>query len=627
MKSLERIIGAVIILLASANSANSQYYFYSDGVQELYVVDSLISVKFDPEWPSQDFSMFPYHVQAIDENMSPRPMYVGLDVYHLEDGHDIDSLIQVIEARDEVQFAFPVFEDTLGFWYFLNEQFVLKYRDTVTQSTIDSIEAYYNVDMVWTSTGQTEMRVLRITSSSPQNSLVIANLFYESGLVEYSHPDFACAILNNYHPADPLYFHQYYLYNSDSIPGKPRIDIQAEKAWEITMGSYVTVAIIDDGFATYHEDIDDENVGYQHDYVGPNPKIIEPDDDARPGICAAHGVACQGIIMAKHNDTGVCGIAPQSALIGLKCWSDGGSCESGSPPYLGHPWNVTGVAILAQAIQDAASYGARVISNSWSLPKYFQNIVDAIDYAQNSWAASICVFSVGNDWSPSVMFPARLDNTIAVGAVRRNGERWDYSNYGPEVDLVAPSGLYDYENAGIYTLDQMDTLGWNPKLVHCDSTDYNYMCEFGGTSAACAEVAGVLSLVRSRRLDIRNFDTLKMVITQSAHDQIGDPYEDTPGHDNYHGYGLVSAYRALLSVIRGDMNNDGAVDVLDIAYWINAMYKGGPPPQPDKCVADLNCDGLFNLLDGTYLINYIYKEGPEPLICFIYEYESYPGWW
>lgn len=521
MKSFERIIGAVIILLVSVNITNAQYYFYSDTLQELYVVDSLISVKFDPEWPSPDIGMFPYYVEAIDENIPPKPMYVGLDVYHVEDGHNIDSLIQVIEARDEVQFAFPVFEDTLGFWYFLNEQFVLKYHDTVSQITIDSIEAYYHVDTVWTSTGQTEMRVLKITSSSPENSLDIANLLYESGLVEYSHPDFACALLDNYHPTDPLYFHQYYLNNTDSIPGKPRIDIQAEKAWEIIMGSFVTVAIIDNGFSIYHEDIDDENLVYQYDYVGADPKDIQPDYDARPGICAAHGVACQGIIMAKHNDTGVCGIAPQSGLIGLKCWGDGG-CET--DPYLGDPWNVIGVAILAQAIQDAASYGAGVISNSWSMGYSFQNIIDAIDYAQNSWATSVCVFSVGNDWLPYVMFPARLENTIAVGAVRRNGERWDYSNYGPQVDLVAPSGFYDYENAGIYTLDQMDTLGWNPKLIHCDSTNYNYMCEFGGTSAACAEVAGVLSLIRSRRPDIWNFDTLKMIITQSARDQVGDPY-------------------------------------------------------------------------------------------------------
>lgn len=75
------------------------------------------------------------------------------------------------------------------------------------------------------------------------------------------------------------------------------------------------------------------------------------------------------------------------------------------------------------------------------------------------------------------------------------------------------------------------------------------------------------------------------------------------------------------------MNNDGVIDVLDITYYIQALYKAGPPPQPDKCVADVDCDGLFNVLDITYLITFLYKNGPEPPICFIYEYESYPEWW
>jgi len=64
--------------------------------------------------------------------------------------------------------------------------------------------------------------------------------------------------------------------------------------------------------------------------------------------------------------------------------------------------------------------------------------------------------------------------------------------------------------------------------------------------------------------------------------------------------------------ICGDVNHDGLVNILDITYIINFLYKGGPPPIPMYQAGDVNNSGTINALDITYLINSLYKHGPAP---------------
>jgi hypothetical protein len=131
-------------------------------------------------------------------------------------------------------------------------------------------------------------------------------------------------------------------------------------------------------------------------------------------------------------------------------------------------------------------------------------------------------------------------------------------------------------------------------------------------------VAGGLALVKSRRPDLTGFDTLKMIIDSSARDGVGNPYYDSVGHDIYYGNGLVSAFRALLSVSRGDANNNGVINIIDASYLTAFLYKDGPPPQPDTLMGDANCSGTVNMLDVSYILSFLYKGGPEPPICFNY---------
>ena len=66
-----------------------------------------------------------------------------------------------------------------------------------------------------------------------------------------------------------------------------------------------------------------------------------------------------------------------------------------------------------------------------------------------------------------------------------------------------------------------------------------------------------------------------------------------------------------LSFICGDMNNDGKVNIMDVGFMINYLYRGGPAPNPAE-IADVNASGNLNIMDVTYFINYLYKAGPLP---------------
>ncbi len=64
--------------------------------------------------------------------------------------------------------------------------------------------------------------------------------------------------------------------------------------------------------------------------------------------------------------------------------------------------------------------------------------------------------------------------------------------------------------------------------------------------------------------------------------------------------------------ILGDANSDGNIDVSDIIYLINYLFKGGPLPIP-LLAGDSNNDEEVTVSDIIYLINYLFKSGPRPI--------------
>jgi hypothetical protein len=66
-------------------------------------------------------------------------------------------------------------------------------------------------------------------------------------------------------------------------------------------------------------------------------------------------------------------------------------------------------------------------------------------------------------------------------------------------------------------------------------------------------------------------------------------------------------------IARGDANADFKINVSDVIYLINYIFKGGPAPK-SLSSGDVNYDGEVTISDIVYLINYLFKGGPKPCI-------------
>jgi hypothetical protein len=53
------------------------------------------------------------------------------------------------------------------------------------------------------------------------------------------------------------------------------------------------------------------------------------------------------------------------------------------------------------------------------------------------------------------------------------------------------------------------------------------------------------------------------------------------------------------------------IDVGDLVYLINYLYKGGLAPNPPE-LGDVNLDSLVDIGDVVFLVNYLYKSGSAP---------------
>ena len=83
----------------------------------------------------------------------------------------------------------------------------------------------------------------------------------------------------------------------------------------------------------------------------------------------------------------------------------------------------------------------------------------------------------------------------------------------------------------------------------------------------------------------------------------------------YNLYGDPSLVREGISTFTcGDCNGDGTIDVGDVVYLVNYLYKNGSAPDPQQA-GDCNCDATVDLGDVVYLINYLYKQGSPPGGC------------
>lgn len=316
--------------------------------------------------------------------------------------------------------------------------------------------------------------------------------------------DLAQGVTSFVAPNDPLYSDQWNLHGKYSI--------NWEEASLLANGKGVKIGLIDTGVDVTHPDYDSQKVYHAYDaYIG---------DWFANGLYSSHGMACAGtIVTIPNNKKGLVGIASNSEL------------QSYSDPLTARPnisQNLASDLCIAFNSTDvvSCSWGGNDLNSS--------EIKEAITYYA-SWGRNnkgvIIVFASGNDSGP-VTFPANYDEKIlVVGASNKFGNKANFSNYGKEIDVVAP---------GV----DIPTTGW----TESDTSTYNYI-KFSGTSAACPQVAAVAALVLSINPNLTSKEVCD-IIEKTAQKVGSKPYSTYSNRPNgtwneYMGYGLVDAAAAV----------------------------------------------------------------------------------
>jgi hypothetical protein len=232
---------------------------------------------------------------------------------------------------------------------------------------------------------------------------------------------------------------------------------------------------------------------------------------------AGHGTATAGVIAAAMDGAGTVGIAPEVELLVIKA-----ECDS-SGSFLRTSDLVFG---LYYAIEQKAS----VVNMSFGFVSGNDPFADAVELA---WDSDIlCVAASCNRGVDTPTWPAANEKVLGVGAIGEDWSRESYSNYGPNVDLVAPGTVFTTLMGGGYGVME-------------------------GTSFACPMVTASLALLLEQPYQAA--EDLWDVLLASCRD-LGEP-----GRDEEYGFGVPDV-SALVTGERGTVTFDLGTEKKTVTY-------------------------------------------------------------
>ncbi len=358
----------------------------------------------------------------------------------------------------------------------------------------------------------------------------IAELRARQG-VEYAVPNHIARASQTFTPNDPGFRRQWHLFEPAGI-GMPEAWSLAEAAGA-PGGDGAVVAVLDSGVAFERYKRYRRAPDMRRKTFVPGYDFI--DRDQHPNDVFGHGTHVAGTIaQATDNGAGGAGVAYGAKIMPLRVLDSAGSGDS---------------VAIAKAIRYAARRDVDVINLSLEfeldvVPSEIPEILAAIRFAHRR--GSLIVAAAGNGFGRRVAYPARADQVIAVGATTRSGCRSDYSNGGPDLDLVAPGGGVDADPRTTQELalcDPRSATDWIFQETFRGRSVQRFGMPRGyeGTSMAAPQVSGIAALViAARKLGPKpSPDAVQNHIQATARD-LGKP-----GFDGRYGHGFADAARAL----------------------------------------------------------------------------------
>lgn len=194
--------------------------------------------------------------------------------------------------------------------------------------------------------------------------------------------------------------------------------VQAPGVWAATRSDVVNVAILDTGVTPDHPDL--------QGLVAGGYSVFGASWDDYNG----HGTHVAGTIAALDNEVGVVGVAPGVRLWSVRVLNSTGAGTSDGV-LQGLDW----------VVDKKREIGGRWVANL-SLGDGQSSAAEHEAFRLAAAEGILIVAATGNSSEPGapapVAYPAAYPEVVAVGATDVLGAIAEFSNQGPEVDLVAP---------------------------------------------------------------------------------------------------------------------------------------------------------------------------------------------
>ena len=335
---------------------------------------------------------------------------------------------------------------------------------------------------------------------------------------------------------EPYFVRQWHLENLAQNEGAlPGADVDAGWAWELAGGGEgIRIAVLDSGVQMDHPDLLLDLEGAWDAVDGDNDPSPDPNEGG-----GGHGTCVAGLAAARgDNGLGVSGVAWKATILPVRMI---GSLS---------------LSATRNAFVRATDAGADVLNNSWGmndaecnpLPEY-QTLHDGVDYAAlegRGGLGAVVLFATGNDGCRSTVYPLLAnEHVLGVGSSNDRDEKWPYSVWGPNLDVLAPSGsVGGQERPGLWTTDVVGDFGWNGA-----GEDNDYTPWFGGTSGATPVAAGVVALMLAvnPRIDETSVRRLLCDTAVRVAPDVAD--YDSSGWSDTHGCGRIDAAAAVAAAV------------------------------------------------------------------------------
>ncbi|KQQ82667.1 MULTISPECIES: S8 family serine peptidase [Micrococcaceae] len=324
------------------------------------------------------------------------------------------------------------------------------------------------------------------------------------------------------------------------------------KAWEVSKGAGVKVAVIDSGVDAQHPDLKGAVVG-GYDASGAG----QPDGQKSVGSKPEHGTLVATMLAGRGHQPataspkpspgagtqgpdGIVGVAPEAEILSVSTWL-GSTNPSGKSDQDQIP----------EAVRWAVDNGAKVINISLgsTTPQWPQSWDAAFLYAEQKDV--VIVAAAGNRVGGNIQVgaPATIPGVLTVaGLDRKNTASVDASSQGISIGVAAPAE---------------DLLGGLPGGGYA---------EWAGTSGSTPIVSGVAALIRSKWPSMSAEQVINRIVTTAKDAGV-------PGKDPLYGYGILNAEAAL----KDDVPQASSNPLGSVAEWIRVHRRGNlatPAPLP-----------------------------------------------